>query len=759
MAVLDNDPLSQALADQPSVPLEQLFGIEKSNEDLLEREPPDPPESRKELVSEWSSKIKRAKKYWEPVYNRMKADQDFAAGYQWSKEEKDDRYTANLTLRIIAQRVAFFYAKNPKFDAHRRTRIMNTVWDGDQSSLMAIQQAAGAVSQQVAMGVMDPMQAQMAQQASMPIIQDAARVKQQEEQLNKIGKTLELLFRAQIENATHDFKQMMKMVVRRASTTGVGYVKLGFERVMQKKPDIEQRIADISNRLSTLERISADLHDDQTDENGPEAEQLRLLMNDLSNQMQVVVREGLTFDYPASMNIIPDPKCINLREFLGSDWVAEEYILSPNDVKEIYEVDVGKQFNAYKGVDDGVTVTSRGGFVVLQDKTARTETREGNDGRSCCIWEVYNRKDGLVYTLCDGYKDFLREPASPEVYTDRFWPWFVLTLNEVDHETMIFPPSDVKLIRDMQMDYNRGRQGVREHRRAARPKTVVAAGMVDQEDLEKLSNHPDNAIIELNGLQPGQKVEELLQAFRGPPIDPNLYDVEQTFTDMMRVSGIQDANIGSTSGSPSATQTNVAEASRATAMGSNIDDIDDLLTGIARAGSQILLQEVSVDTVKRIVGEGAVWPTMSSQEIADEVWLQIEAGSTGRPNQAQEIANAERIFPILMQVPGIKPEWVAKELIKRLDDKMDITTAFQSMLPSIIAMNGMASRLATGPEGPGGPLDMPGAGPAQGPAGAANAPQGAPPGAQRPPDQTGRPPPPSGMPGPVAPPSGGHTIA
>ena len=759
MAVLDNDPLSQALADNPSVPLEQLFGVEKSNEDLLEREPPDPPEARKELVSDWSAKIKRAKKYWEPVFNRMKADQDFAAGYQWSKEEKDDRYTANLTLRIIAQRVAFFYAKNPKFDAHRRTRIMNTVWDGDQSSLMALQQSASQVSQQVAMGVMDPMMAQQAQQATMPILQDAARVKAQEEQLNKIGKTLELLFRAQIENATHDFKQMMKMVVRRASTTGVGYVKLGFERVMQKKPDIEQRIADISNRLSTLERLSADLHDDQTDENGPEAEQLRLLMNDLSNQMQVVVREGLTFDYPASMNIIPDPKTISLREFLGADWVTEEYILSPNDVKEIYEVDVGKQFNAYKGVDDGVTVTSRAGFVVLQDKTSRTDVKEGNDGRSCCVWEVYNRKDGLVYTLCDGYKDFLREPASPEVYTDRFWPWFTLTLNEVDHETMIFPPSDVKLIRDMQMDYNRGRQGVREHRRAARPKTVVAAGMVDQEDLEKLSNHPDNAIIELNGLQPGQKVEELLQAFRGPPIDPNLYDVEQVFTDMMRVSGIQDANIGSTSGSPSATQTNVAEASRATAMGSNIDDIDDLLTGMARAGSQILLQEVSADTVKRIVGEGAVWPQMSSQEIADEVWLQIEAGSTGRPNQAQEIANAERIFPILMQVPGIKPEWIAKELIKRLDDKMDITTAFQSMLPSIIAMNGMASRLGAGPEGPGGPMDMPGAGPAQGPAGAANAPQGAPPGAQRPPDQTGRPPPPSGAPGSVPPPPGGHTIA
>ena len=752
--------LDQLLADQPGVPMDALMQEEKKNEDLLDRDPPDPPVSRKELVAQWSDKVKRAKKYWEPIFNRMKADQDFAAGYQWSKEEKDDRYTANLTLRIIAQRVAFFYAKNPKFEAFRRQRILNTVWDNEQTTLVSLQQSAAAISQQVMMGAMDPAMAQQAQQQAMPILQDAARVKQEEEQLGKIGKTLELLFRANIDAAPQDFKQMMKMTVRRASTTGVGYLKLGFERVMQKKPEIEQRIADISNRLSTLERISADIHDDQTDENGPEAEQLRLLLNDLKSQTQVVVREGLTFDYPVSTAIIPDPKTMFLREFLGADWVAQEFVLSPNDVKEIYNVDVGKSFNAYKGVDDGVTVTSRSGFVVLQDKTARTDNREGNDGRSCVVWEIWNRKDGLVYTMCDGYTDFLREPASPEVYTDRFWPWFVLTLNEVDHETMIFPPSDVKLIRDMQMDYNRGRQGVREHRRAARPKTVTAAGMIDQEDLEKLSNHPDNAIIELNGLQPGQKVDDLLQAFRGPPIDPNLYDVEQTFTDMMRVSGIQDANIGQAGGSPSATQSNIAEASRATAMGANIDDIDDLLTSFARAGAQILLQEVSVDTVKRIVGEGAVWPDMSRQQIADELWLQIEAGSTGRPNQAQEIANAERIFPMLMQLPGIKPEWLAKELIKRLDDKLDITTAFQSMLPSIIAMNGMASRLAQGPQAPGGPMDFPGAGPAQGPAGGSNAPQGPPPGAQRPPDQTGRPPPPGPMPGPphiVA--SGGRAVA
>ena len=329
MAVLDSDPLAQTLADTPGEDLQTLFGLEKKNEDLLERDAPDPPQQRKELVSDWCGKIKRAKKYWGPVYERMKLDQDFAAGYQWSKEERDDRYTANLTLRIIAQRVAFFYAKNPKFDARRRQRIMNTVWDGDQSTLMALQQSAAQVSQQVAMGVMDPMMAQQAQATAMPILQDAARVKQQEETLGKIGKTLELLFRSQIESAAHDFKQMMKMTVRRASTTGVGYVKLGFERVMQKKPDIEQRLADISNRLSTLSRLSADLHDDETDPPpGPDGR--TATAPDAGSQQPNASRRprGAHVRLPNVHVDHPRSEAHIVEGVLGqADWVAEEYIL------------------------------------------------------------------------------------------------------------------------------------------------------------------------------------------------------------------------------------------------------------------------------------------------------------------------------------------------------------------------------------------------------------------------------------------------
>ena len=106
-------------------------------------------------------------------------------------------------------------------------------------------------------------------------------------------------------------------------------------------------------------------------------------------------------------------------------------------------------------------------------------------------------------------------------------------------------------------------------------------------------------------------------------------------------------------------------------------------------------------TVKRIVGPGAVWPDLTRQQIAEEVWLEIEAGSSGNPNQAQQIANAQKIYPLVMQIPGIDPEFLARDLLHRLDDKLDLTQAFKSPLPSIVAMNTMSRGGPGGPTPPG----------------------------------------------------------
>jgi hypothetical protein len=768
-----NDPAFNLFGPAPGVPGAAILQTGMQEAKMMERDRPDPPIARKALVNAWAAEVKHAKRHWKSAFERMKEDQDFCIGRQWSKNIKDKRYVANITLREVTQRVSFLYARNPKAVAKRREMILNTVWDGTEQQLQSIEQA-GAMALQggmlpgaapppgmppgapvgppgapsgeppgIAPGMPgtpppNPMMGPVLQQG-MAIIQDASQVKQQTELLDKIAKTLELLYAYQVGQQLHPFKQLMKMTVRRALTVGVAYVKLGFERVMQKRPDVVAKLSDINERLGTLERLAADIADEESDPDSAEAEQLKLLVQDLQQEVEFIAHEGLTFDYPSSFSIIPDTKCVHLRGFLGSDWVAEEYILSPNEVKEIYNKDVGKSFTSYRRPDAGLDAGVRANFLQLsaddKDKGA------GDDKQCCCIWEIYNRKDGLVYVVCDGYPDFLREPGAPDTPLERFWPWFTLTFNETDHEDEVFPPSDVRLMRDMQLDYNTARQGTREHRRAARPKTVVSAGALDPEDVEKLESHPANAILELNGLQPGQKVDDLLQPFTGPEINPALYDVSPYFEDTLRVVGFQEANMGPTN-SDTATQSQIAEASRTTTMDSNVDDLDDLLTHLAKYGGQLLFANVSEATVKRIVGPGAVWPDLTRQQIAEEVWLEIEAGSSGNPNQAQQIANAQRIYPLVMQIPGIDPEFLARDLLHRLDDKLDLTQAFKSPLPSIVAMN---TAMRGGPPQPGvGQMATPakGATPAspqmQQPAGEQNAPQNPRPGGSFPPPVPGQ---------------------
>ena len=38
----------------------------------------------------------------------------------------------------------------------------------------------------------------------------------------------------------------------------------------------------------------------------------------------------------------------------------------------------------------------------------------------------------MVYYVCDGYPDFLMEPAEPEVYVEGFFPWKVLSFNDIE---------------------------------------------------------------------------------------------------------------------------------------------------------------------------------------------------------------------------------------------------------------------------------------------------------------------------------------
>ena len=638
---------------------------------VVEEKKPEPSERRKKLVSELSSRIKSAKSFHEKPFKQMAKDMDAALKGYDDTEWNDTNYVANILQRHVQQRTAALYAKNPQAVAARRERMDYAVWDGEESSLAMAYQASQTASEN---GLPVPFEAQA-------IIQDYMAGQNHRKMLDNVAKTLEQLFDYFMNEQTPSFKSQMKGLVRRVITTGVGFVKVGFQRDMDRMPEVAAQIADVQGQIDYIQRIAKGAAKGDIDQDDPQIEELMLSLKALSEEPMMIVREGLLFDFPESSSIIIDPMCRQLRGFVGANWIAHEMYLTPNDVEEIYGVDIKDKFNSYdvKGrlMSDGTYERKAYGEVDINKAY-----REG----LVLVYEYYDQKSGLQYCLADGYDDFLREPMAPDVKVEAFWPIFPLVFNEVEHKDVLYPPSDIKLLMPMQSEYNRARQGLREHRRANRPKYAAPAGMLEDADKEKLATHPANAVIELQALASGQKVNDVIQPVQQIGIDPNLYEVRTIFDDVQLVVGAQEANFGGVS-KATATETSIAESSRMSSLGANIDDLDSFMSEIARAAGQIMLYEMSPDEVKKIVGRGASWPDMTREEIMEEVFLEIEAGSTGKPNRAAELQNIERIMPFLLQIPGIDPSWLAKELLKRLDDKLDITQALVEKIPSIVAMN------------------------------------------------------------------------
>lgn len=659
---------------------------------------PDPTPGRRALVKEIAERIRADRKHHSKAFERMKKDMQLArigAPQDWLD---GGNYTANITGRHIRNKVTALYAKNPKAIARRRERLDFALWDERVETIMEAMQLATRAMQtppDPLTGLTPAMFDPQIQQA-VALVQDYQQGMQQRDQIERVAKTLQILFDYFMSEQTPvDFKTSMKAMVRRATTTGVGYVKLGFQREYDEDPETADRLSDFTTQLRHLDLLMQQVQDNERGDIEARKHELELSMRSLQEQQFVLIREGLVFDFPESNRVIPDRLTRSLNGFVGARHLTVEYLYTRSEVQELFGVDLAKGDYARYG-DDGMRYDPDEPQFELGDGD------RSDQSDLVCVWEHYDRASGNVFYLVDGHPDFLREPAAPDVYVETFWPVFALTFNEVEDSDNLFPPSDVRLIEHMQLDYNRSRQGKREHRQAARPRFWSRTGALDDDKKAQLSQMRPFDVIDVD--TDANDLRSVVQAIDIPGVDPNLYDTGETMSDVQLTIGAQEAAFGATS-KATATEAAIADSSQLAGIESNVDDLDGLLTRVAKAAGQILLQEMSAEKVKEIAGPGAMWPEMTLDQIVKELTLEVEAGSTGKPNQALEIRNWQNMLPYLIQMPGISPVWIARESLRRLDDRMDLTDALAEGLPSIAQLNRMAQ---AGPQDPGAAPDQQG---------------------------------------------------
>jgi hypothetical protein len=618
-------------------------------------------------VKKWLDKITSAEAKWDAKYAEMRKNMEFVAGWQWDGQTKldDDRYKSNLTLRVVNQKVASLYARNPETVVERRKRLDYSLWDGE---IMSLQNAIMEVQQSMAMGMMPGME-------SMALVKDYEMGRLREKMVERVCKTLEYAYQYQIDHHRPEFKEQMKQLVRRVIICKVGYVKL---RICRGAGDTEklstmETPSDAKSRALRAQNILDELKKGDIDENSAEVEEAKNLLlsvgaTNLTDEQPV--GEYLEFDFPSSTSIIPSEECRALKEFISAKFVAHKFRVDVELIEAIFGVDI----NAGGGSEE----SNAAEYKEVSDDCKKISKTD--------LYEVFDIQTKTRFFVAKGYKDYILEPEPLTPQIAGFWPIFGLTFNDIEAEegtkSTPFPPSDVDLLRDAQKEWNRTRDALREQRNANAPKYVCADGSISEEDEIALANAKPNHVTKLKGLAPGVEPDKFIKVLQTAAIDPALYDTAPLEKDILMAGGMQEANVGPAGKDVTATVGTIAEQSRMTMLASNVDDLDSFLTRIAKAGIELILRGMTPQTALRIVGPGATLPAGDVEEYINEIQIKVQAASSGRPNRAIAISNAQQLMPILLQA-GANPAALVEELVRRLDDTLDIDKFFPLSSPAL----------------------------------------------------------------------------
>lgn len=676
-------------------------------ENPLAGEPQD--QSRGALVRELNDWCVEERKFWKPVFDFIREEQRFAAGKQWPGEYKDltpeqRDYIGDMVQQMVNRKTATLYAKNPTPEAVLRDRLNFTVWDGRQETITACKQLVASIAPQALASheaestgqPVDPPPAGMQEdlQKAQDILADYAQGMQEKARLDKISRTGELLIKQQWDGQSPDILVCAKQAVTQVITSRVAFAKVMFKRDLDTTPAETANDMGLADKIAGLQAQLQEITEDDLAEDAPQHEQARLLKESLQREIAEmsaagapqVAEEGVVLDWLSATSVIVDRRCTCLKEFIGAHRVAHEMMLSVSDCEKKYRVnlrDSGARLytetgEGWRTEDQRDGVTNDGETKANQEKFRKAKV---------CVWHIEDKDTGQCYVVCDGVKDFLKEPYENEPEVNRFWSIVALTFNAQVVETndpvndvTIYPRSDVRLMMPMQINVNKAGQEKRLHRAANRPWWVGVkakfASTAGQNDLEKLARpRAGHDVLMMEGLNPGEKIGDFLMPGPKQEFDANLYENSQDSQAMMLATGQQPSDIGAQRPDEKATGQNIAAAARADSVGSNIDDLNFFFSTIAQMFWEMDIQEMSLASVQRAVGRGAMWPELSREDVAESVYFQIKAGSMGRPNQAAELQKIQTLLPqiiAMLQAMGRSPEPFLKLVVKVWDAHIDV---------------------------------------------------------------------------------------
>ena len=508
------------------------------------------------------------------------------------------------------------------------------------------------------------------------------------------GKTCEIVLNRFLDDA--GLKRRAKSALRASKTTGIGWVKIYYQTRKEADPLIVNKIRDSEDDIRRLKFLESESENPEEIHNRErQMLEIQQYVDALGKEKDMIVSEGLVIDVVDSNNILLDVSTIrNFDDYQYAPFIAEAIWMSkeeartrwgkiPAGTKE-YSLNKEERYPQKVGVDHKTVDEGRQDLIK--------------------VYEIHDRLNKLVHYLPDGASEFLQEPIAPTFVGEQWYPYFPLAQNIVDGQ--FYPLSDVSLLQELQDEHNSARTRFKEHRDISIPHWVGKREEVTERDGNAIKDATAGEIALIDGIS-GQPIRNSVDVFAPPPIDPAVYDTSHTERDIEKVVGGGEVTQPKSNRSRTLGEAQLLSQDVQAQTTADTDEVEDWFSKIAKHVLELLLQTLTIEQVTAIAGpesqiqtdesgmptgemsDGAVWPAneLNRGEIFNLLKLQIQAGSSGKPNKEKEtqiwtqyvLPKMTELINTVAQLREAKQDdlsealiRLAQETLRRLDERFDV---------------------------------------------------------------------------------------
>ena len=349
------------------------------------------------------------------------------------------------------------------------------------------------------------------------------------------------------------------------------------------------------------------------------------------------------------------------KNFQDSRWFAFRKMRSKRDIQEDPKYENTKDI---KGIYN--TRLEGSGEGNSDDKIQWSE--KDTDNEWCELWEVHDKRTGMVYTLTLDDKEFLRNEQDHLQFDSL--PALTMGFNE-DPDYFWWTP-DARLIEVQQAELNDIRTMAKKHRRAGLLKMVVDKQIMPDE-LAKLLDEDVKSVCRVDVGAQGdiRKVVSLLQSHVPPDL---IAYAKETREDLMKIIGFsrnQEGSFEQPSGRRTATEANIVQQASMIRVDERRDIVADHLVEIIRGYNRIIFENWNDSRVTDVVGSDGArqWVRFTGKELRGDYAYDINPEESKPMSQDTRKEDGLELLKLAMQSPtaGLDTGYLVQQIARQYD--------------------------------------------------------------------------------------------